>query len=275
MRIQADSTERTSAYRVAGLSDARRAQAVSTTAVASAEEKSTLGADAMHATMTLKKASFQGRGRWDAAPCGRDEGEGVAVAPIAADATDWARACYALFATRDASRASVFACSVSSSKQRRRAIVWLASSSARLAHAAAYAKSKGAAWAPRSGELWGWRSVEGGEPRRRRWCPGEGGGMQLVTLPRGWRELASRHPRVRWRLARLLLCANRRVDPLSWWVRVEVWCFVFCLVTGNRLRWLPPFRVAGARARSPCFVGIQVGVRGRPQPAPSSPLPHW
>ena len=88
MRVQAASTERTSAYRDTGLSDARRAQAVSTTAVANAEEKSTLGADAMHATMPLKKASFLGRGRWDATPCGRDEGEGSAVAPIAADATD-------------------------------------------------------------------------------------------------------------------------------------------------------------------------------------------
>ena len=49
-------------------------QAVSTTAVANAEEKSTLGANAMHATMPLKKASFTGRGRWDAIPCGRDRG---------------------------------------------------------------------------------------------------------------------------------------------------------------------------------------------------------
>ena len=107
----------------------------------------------MHATMPLKKASFPGRGRWDATPCGGDQGKGAAVAPAAAAATDWARACCALFATRDASRAAVFACSVSSSNRRRRAIVWLASSSARWARAAAYAKSKGAAWAPRSREL--------------------------------------------------------------------------------------------------------------------------
>ena len=31
--------------------------------------------------MPLKKASFPGRGRWDATPCGRDEGKGAAVAP--------------------------------------------------------------------------------------------------------------------------------------------------------------------------------------------------
>ena len=130
-RVQAASTERTSACRDAGLSDERRAQAVSTTAVANAEEKSTLDADAMHTTMPLKKASFPGRGRWGATPCGRGEGKGAAVAPAAADATDWARACCTLFAIRDASRAAVFACSISSPNPRRRAIVWLASSSAR------------------------------------------------------------------------------------------------------------------------------------------------
>ena len=113
-------------------------------------EKSTLGADAMHATIPANKASFPGRGRWDATPCGRDEGEGAAVAPAAADTTDWAKACCALFATRDASRAAVFACSISWSNRRRRAIIWLALSSARWARTAAYAKSKGAAWAPRS-----------------------------------------------------------------------------------------------------------------------------
>ena len=140
MRAQAASTERASTCHDAGLADVKRAQAVSTTtAVANAEENSTLGADAMHATMPLKKASFPGRGRWDATPCGRDEGEGAAVAPVAADATDWARACFALFATRDASRAAVFVCSICSSNRRRRAIVWLASSSARWARAAAYA----------------------------------------------------------------------------------------------------------------------------------------
>ena len=141
------------------------------------------------------------------------------------------------------------------------AIVWLASSSARWARAAAYAKSKGASWAPRSRELWGWRSVERGEPRWRRWCPVERGGGQLVAFPRGWRELASRRPRVWWGLVRLLLCANQRVDPLGWWVRVEAWCSVLCLVTGPRLRWFPPSPVGGSRASSPCLVGIQVGVR--------------
>ena len=145
----------------------------------------------MHATMPLKKASFPGRGRWDATPCGRDEGKGAAVAPAAADTTDWARACCALFATRDASRAAVFACSISSSNRRRRAIVWLASSSAHWARAVAYAKSKGAAWAPRSRELWGWRSVERGEPRRRRWCPVERGGGSWWRPPgagESWRR---------------------------------------------------------------------------------------
>ena len=145
----------------------------------------------MHATIPSNKASFPGRGRWDETPCGRDEGEGAAVAPAAADTTDWARACCALFATRDASRAAVFACSISSSNRRRRAIVWLASSSARWARAAAYAKSKGAAWAPRSRELWGWRFVERGEPRWRRWCPVERGGGSWWRSPgtgESWRR---------------------------------------------------------------------------------------
>ena len=44
---------------------------------------------------------------------------------------------------------------------------------------------------------------------------------------------------------------------------------------GTRLRWFPSSRVGGSRASSPCFVGIQIGARGRPQPASSSPLPHW
>ena len=213
MRRQAAFTERASTCHDAGLSDVRRGEAVSTPAVANAGENSTLGADHMHATMLLKKAAPPGRGRWDATPCGRVECEGAAVAPAAADAADWARACCVLSTTRDASCAAVFACSISSSNRRRRAsrrrIIWLASSSARWTRAAAYAKSKGPAWAPRSRELSGWRSVERGEPRWRRWYPVERGGGQLVAVPRGWRELASRHPRVRWRLVRLPLCANR------------------------------------------------------------------
>ena len=57
---------------------------------------------------------------------------------------------------------------------------------------------------------------------------------------------------------------------LGWWVRVEMWCSVFCLVTGTRLRRFPPSRVAGSPARFPCLVGTQVEERGRPRPAPSS-----
>ena len=34
------------------------------------------------------------------------------------------------------------------------------------------------------------------------------------------------------------------VDPLGWWVRVEVWCSVFCLINGTRLRLFPPSRGA-------------------------------
>ena len=157
MRVQATSTGRGSACRDAGLSDVRRAQAVSTAAVANAVKKSTLGADAMHVTLPLKKASFPGRRRWSATSCGRVEGEGAAVALAAADATDWARACCARFTSRHASRAAVFARSTSSSNRRRRAsrliLVWSASSSARWTHAATYAKFKRPAWAPRYRKL--------------------------------------------------------------------------------------------------------------------------
>ena len=170
MRVQAASTERASTCHDAGLSDVRKAEAVSTTAVANAGENSrTLGADAMHATLPLKKAASPGCGRWDATPCGRVEGEGAT--------------------TGSASRAAVFACSISSSNRRRRAsrrrIVWLASSSARLARAAAYAKSKGPAWVSRSREPWEWRSAERGEPRWRRWCPVERGGGEVGGAPPG------------------------------------------------------------------------------------------
>ena len=148
--------------------------------VANAGENSALGAEAMHATLPLKKAASPGRGRWDTTPCGRIEGEGAAVVLAAADATNWVRVCCALFTTRDPSRAAVFACSISPSNRRRRAsrrrTFWLASSSARWARATAYAKSTGPAWVPRSRELWWRRSVERGEPRGRRWSPVERGG---------------------------------------------------------------------------------------------------
>ena len=168
---------RASMCRDPGISDVRRAEAVSTIAVANAGEDSTVGADAMYPMLLLKKASSPGRGRCDAAPCGRVKGEGGAVAPAAADANDWAGACCAIFTTRDASRAAVFACSIYSSNRRRRASrrrsVWLASSSARWGRAAAYVKSEGPAWVPGSRELFGWRFADRGEPGCRRWCPVE------------------------------------------------------------------------------------------------------
>ena len=85
----------------------RRAEAVSTTAVDNAGKKSTVDADAMHATLPLKKASSTGRGRCDATTCRRVEGEGAAVTPTVAYATYWAKSCCALFTTRDASREAV------------------------------------------------------------------------------------------------------------------------------------------------------------------------
>ena len=73
MRAQAASTERASACSNACSSDVRRAEAVLTTAVANSKENSTLGSDAMHSTLPLKKASIPGRGRWDITLCGRVE----------------------------------------------------------------------------------------------------------------------------------------------------------------------------------------------------------
>ena len=71
---------------------------------------------------------------------------------------------------------------------------------------------------------------------------------QLVALLRGWRELASRCPRPRWRLVRRLVLKNRRVDPLGWWVRVVISWSVLYLVIGALLRKFSPSRVAGSQA---------------------------
>ena len=139
MQAQAASTSRASACRDAGLSGVRRAEAVHTTTVANTEENSTLGADAMHATLPLKKASSPGRGRQDATPCVCVEYEGVAAAPAAHGETDCARVLCAHSAATDPSHAAFVACSISSSKPRRRASirndVWLEFSSARWARA--------------------------------------------------------------------------------------------------------------------------------------------
>ena len=177
-----------------------------------------------HATLPSKPSSTC-RGCWEATSYGRFEGEGGEVAPVAAGATNWARPCCSRFTTRDASRTAVFSCSIYSSNPRRRASCRrLASSSARHPRRARYVNFKGKAWASRSPELRWWRSVERRQPRRRRWCLADRGERQLVALPRIWLELASRQPRVRWRFFRLLLCANRRVDPHGLWVRVVIWC---------------------------------------------------
>ena len=66
----------------------------------------------MHAVLPLKTVSFPGRDRWDAATCGHVKGEGPAIAPATSDATSWARPWCARSATKDASRAAVFACSI-------------------------------------------------------------------------------------------------------------------------------------------------------------------
>ena len=68
---------------------------------------------------------------------------------------------------------------------RRRSVARPLGPRARWAHAAAYVESKGVTLAPGSRKLRGWRSIERGEPRWRRWCPVEHGGEELVALPRG------------------------------------------------------------------------------------------
>ena len=87
MRAHAASLKGASACSNACYSDERRTDGVFTTAVANSEENSTLGSDAMHSMLLLKKASSPGRGRWDGTPCVRVEDEGGALAPGAADAT--------------------------------------------------------------------------------------------------------------------------------------------------------------------------------------------
>ena len=88
MWAQAASTKRVYVGRNAILSAVRSTEAVFTTAASNAGENSTLGADLMHAMLPMKKASSSGRGRWDATPCGRDQGNGAAEAHTAVDATN-------------------------------------------------------------------------------------------------------------------------------------------------------------------------------------------
>ena len=76
MRTQTGSTEKASTYRDAGLSGMRRAEGVCITTVANAGANYILGADAMHATLPLKRASSQGRGPSEATPSGASKARG-------------------------------------------------------------------------------------------------------------------------------------------------------------------------------------------------------
>ena len=112
----------------------------------------------MRAMLPFIKASFSGRGSWEATPGGRVEGEGTAVSPAAVDAGHRARARRAFSNTRDASKAK---------------IEWAS------------------AWVLRSRELWGRRFVEHGEPRWRRWCSRERGEVSWWRCPgdgESWRR---------------------------------------------------------------------------------------
>ena len=207
----------TSACHDAGLSDEKRVQAVSTTAVANAEELSTLGADAMHATIPLEKASFRGRGRLVATPCGPDESEGIAVPPAAADVTDWGEGllrplCYQGRLPRSDLR--LLDILVKPTPACYRLVDVVESPLGPRRHVRQV--QAGGMVAPVPGAL----RVALCRPRKAQVamvvaCRARGGG-QLVAFPRGWRELASTRPRVRWGLVRLLLCANRRVHALGW-----------------------------------------------------------
>ena len=280
MRVQAASTTRASTCHETGLSDVRRAEAVSTTTVANAGDNSTLGADAMHATLPLKKAASPGRGRWDAISCRRVECEWTAVAPVAADATEWARTCCALSTTRNTSRAAIFAFPISSSNRRRcasrRRIIWLASTSARWARTPACAKSNEPTAQPRSREPWGWRSAESGEPRWRRLCPVEsGGGGNWWRSPEAGESWCRDAPESGGGWSVLF---SARIGESTLWVGGFGWWYGGPSsvsspepASGDS----PRLESRGLERALPVSLGIQVGARGKPHPAPSSPLPKW
>ena len=95
-------------------------------------------------------------------------------------------------------------------------------------------------------------------------CRARGG--QLVALPQGWRDLASRRPRARSGFFRLLF-VDHRVDPVGWCTpgvpaRVGV-----TLVAGVLVRRSFPSLVTGSRAFPSFLLGLLVGARGGPQPA--------
>ena len=143
-----------------------------------------------------------------------------------------------------------------------------------------------------AGELCGWRRRAPAGPvpphiptprgRYGRPCPGSYGGSALLSsespggggggalsraggaeggAPPGLTRAGVETPPSPVEVLCLILCANRRVDPVGWWFRVVVWCSVFSLVPGTPLRWFPPSRVAGSRTSSLCLVGVKVGAR--------------
>ena len=93
-----------------------------------------------------------------------------AIAPTRAYATEWAKVGCALSVKLPLSDV---ACSIAPSYRRRRAsrrsIICLASFSTHGSYFASGATPEWATWEPRSRELWGWRFVDHGEPRWRRW----------------------------------------------------------------------------------------------------------
>ena len=101
------------------MTDARRAEAVATTFVSNSVEKSTLGEEAINATLPFKKASSPGRFDRDATPCWRVEGDRGAVDPDTA-APMYTRAWCASIAAAAASRSALSAATMSRCNWRRR-----------------------------------------------------------------------------------------------------------------------------------------------------------
>ena len=173
----------------------------------------------MHAVLPLRKVSFPGRDRWDAATCGHVKGEGPAIAPSTADATSLARPWCALSATKDASRAAVFACSIL--RQTDVGVLRAGGSSGWRRRAPAgptpthMPSSSGRRERPDPGS-------SGGGARRRAESLGGGGdgslssaGRPAGVAPSGLARAGVETPPSPVEFVRFLRYANRRVHPLS------------------------------------------------------------
>ena len=183
------------------------------------------------------RAESPGRGRWDATPCGRVEDEGAAVALATADETDWASTCCAP-ETPPAQRSlparylrqtdvGVLHAGISSGWR-----CWAPAGPAPLHMPSQRGRhGRSGPGSPGRGALPTVQSRDGGGP-----CLVESRGRAAAAAPPGLARADVETPPSSVVVGPFILCANRRVNSVSWLVRVVVLWSVFCLVNGTRLR---------------------------------------